>query len=218
LWAVRRSVTAVAAVAAGWLAVIVPAYAIAGMPAVRVTLHRGSTQVTWDNLYQVFYRPFGVAGPLGASYIPTHLATIALACFVIAALLVFFRLPDRVPRWPAVTPALALSLAFIFFYPFQRPWYDVMIIAPLALYPLSRLDAVVLIRLCFGAITYMESAKLPVHTWVQQVQFFEGDWVTPAVRLLTAAALIWMCVTGRWGTQPTEAEAAVSPPLLQPQT
>jgi hypothetical protein len=218
VWAVRRSVTAVAAVAAGWLAVVATSYAIAGMPAVRVTIHRGSTQVTWDNLYQVFYRPFGVAGPLDASHIPSHLATIALACFVIVALLVFFRLPDRVPRWPAITPALALSLAFIFFYPFQRPWYDVMIIAPLALYPLSRLDALVLIRLCFGAITYMESTKLPVHSWVQQVQFFEGDWVTPAVRLLTAAALVWMCVTGRWGTQPTEAEAAVKPPLLQPQT
>ena len=53
---------------------------------------------------------------------------------------------------------LALSLAFIFFYPFQRPWYDVMIIALLALYPSSALDVVVLARLCLGAITYMEKA------------------------------------------------------------
>ena len=218
LWAVRRSLTGIAALVAGWLAVVIPSYAIAGMPAVKVLFHRGSTQVTWDNLYQVFYRPFGVAGPVGADHIPTHLAKIALACVVVVGLLAFFRLPDRVPGLPAVTPALALSLAFIFFYPFQRPWYDVMIIALLALYPRSWLDAVVLIRLCFGAITYMEAATLPDHNWVQHIQFLQGGWLTPTVRFLAAAALVWMCVTGRWGLSPTEARAEVSPPVLQPQT
>ena len=63
----------------------------------------------------MFYRPFGLAGPFGRTRSPTHLATIALVCFVIVALLAFFRLPDAVPGRPAVTPALALSLAFIFF-------------------------------------------------------------------------------------------------------
>src|SRR5215470_4903331 len=217
VWAVRRSPAAVASVMGGWLAVAVPCYVIAGGPALQVLLRRGS-QVTWDNLYQVLYRPFGLAGDLGSNQTPGVVHVGAVILFIMVALLLLFRLPDRVPGLPAVTPALALSLGWIFFWPFQRPWYDVMIIAPLALYPLSRLDALVLIRLCFGAITYMESTKLPVHSWVQQVQFFEGDWVTPAVRLLTAAALVWMCVTGRWGTQPTEAEAAVKPPLLQPQT
>jgi len=204
VWAVRRSPAAIAALAGGWLAVVVPSYVIAGMPAVRVLFARGASQVTWDNLYQVFYRPFGLAGPFGATYVPSHLVTIALVCCVVVALLAFFRLPDGVPGRPAVTPALALSLAFIFFYPFQRPWYDVMIIALLALYPRSWLDAVVLVRLCFGAITYMESATLSHFEWVQHVQLFEGEWITPTVRMLTAAALVWMCVTGRWGTQPTE--------------
>jgi hypothetical protein len=217
LWALRRSPAAMAAVAAGWLAVVIPSYAIAGMPAVRVLYQRGSTQVTWDNLYQVFYRPFGLAGPIGADNIPAHLATIALACCVVVGLLAFFRMPDGVPGRPAVTPALALSLAFIFFYPFQRPWYDVMIIALLALYPRSWLDGVVLVRLCFGAITYMESATLANSNWVQHIQFLQGDWVTPAVRFLAAAALVWMCVTGRWGTHPSEAAADVEPPVLQPQ-
>ncbi|HTU07144.1 MAG TPA: hypothetical protein VMG13_16440 [Trebonia sp.] len=217
LWAVRRSPAALAAVAAGWLAAVVPSYVIAGSPAVRVLYSRGSTQVTWDNLYQVFYRPFGVAGPVGADHIPAHLATIALACCVVVGLLAFFRLPDGVPGLPAVTPALALSLAFVFFYPFQRPWYDVMVIALLALYPRSWLDPVVLIRLCFGAITYMESGLLANSNWVQHIQFLQGDWLTPAVRFLAAAALVWMCVTGRWGIQPSQAAADVEPPVLQPQ-
>jgi hypothetical protein len=217
LWAVRRSPVAIGTVIAGWAAVVVPSYVIAGMPAVRVLFTRGGSQVTWDNLYQVFYRPLGLAGPFGTDHIPAHLATIAIVCFVIVALLAFFRLPDGVPGRPAVTPALALSLAFIFFYPFQRPWYDVMIIVLLALYPRSWLDWLVLVRLCFGAITYMESAIVPHHEWVEHVQLLEGEWLTPTVRLLTAAALVWMCVTGRWGLAPTEARADARPPVLQPQ-
>jgi len=215
LWATRRSPAGIAAVLGGWAAVVIPSYVIAGTPAISVLFQRGN-QITWDNLYQVFYRPFGIAGGLGADHTPAHLATIALILCVVVALLVFFRLPDLVPGRPAVTPALALSLAWIFFWPFQRPWYDVMIIVLLALYPRSRLDLLVLVRLCFGAITYMEAGLVPQHVWLQQVQLFEGDWITSSVRLLTAAALVWLCITGRWGAEPSEASAGVRPPLLQP--
>jgi len=216
-WGLRRSPAALATAAAGWLAVVVPSYVIAGMPAVRVLFNRGN-QVTWDNLYQVFYRPFGAAGPFGATYIPSHLIQIAIGCCVVAAVLLCLRLPDRVPWRPAVTPALALSLAWVFFWPFQRPWYDVMIIALLAMYPPSWLDPVVLIRLCFGAVTYMESASISHFQWVQHVQLFQGEWVTPVVRLLTAVALLWMCVTGRWGLAPSETTADVGPALPRPRT
>ena len=218
LWAVRRSPVAIGTVIAGWVAVVVPSYVIAGIPAVRVLFQRGS-QVTWDNLYQVFYRPFGLAGPFGYgphAHAPGHdragSASPSSRCSRSSGCL------TRVPGRPAVTPALALSLALIFFWPFQRPWYDVMIIALLALYPRSWLDWLVLVRLCFGAITYMESAIVPHYEWVEQVQLFQGEWITPAVRLLTAAALVWMCVTGRWGLAPTEARSDVRPPVLQPQT
>ena len=215
LWAVRRSPIAIASVIGGWLAVVVPAYAIAGSAAISVLFKRGN-QITWDNLYQVFYRPFGIAGGLGSDHTPAHLATIALILCIAVAVLAFFRLPDLVPGRPAVTPALALSLAWIFFWPFQRPWYDVMIIGLLALYPRSRLDALVLVRLCFGAITYMEAGQVPQHVWFQQIQLFEGDWITSSVRMLTAAALIWLCITGRWGAQPSQASANARPPVLQP--
>jgi hypothetical protein len=217
LWALRRSPAGIAAMLAGWAAVVVPSYAIAGSPAINVLFQRGN-QITWDNLYQVFYRPFGIAGGLGADHTPAHLATIALILCVAVGLLAFFRLPDLVPGLPGVTPALALSLAWIFFWPYQRPWYDVMIIGLLALYPRSRLDALVLIRLCFGAITYMEAASVPQHVWYQQVQLFQGDWITSSVRLLTALALVWLCITGHWGAQPSEASAGVRSPVLQPQT
>jgi len=212
LWALRRSPAGIASVLGGWAAVVIPSYLIAGMPAVSVLFQRGN-QITWDNLYQVFYRPFGIAGGLGADHTPAHLATMALIVCVVVALLVFFRLPDLVPGYPGVTPALALSLAWVFCWPYQRPWYDVMIIGLLALYPRSRLDALVLIRLCFGAITYMEATSLPQYAWLQHVQLFEGDWITSSVRLLTALGLVWLCITGHWGAQPAEASADVSPPV-----
>jgi hypothetical protein len=154
VWALRRSPARLAAGIGGALVVIVPSYAAFGTPAVGVLFQRGS-EVTWDNLYQLLYRPVGYPHP------PKNLMDFVTVAFIVLALIAFFRMPDRVPRFPAVTPALALSTTWILLWPFQRPWYDVMIIALLALYPRSRLDWVVLVRLCFGAITYMESALAP---------------------------------------------------------
>src|ERR1700733_9726921 len=213
LWAARRSPARIASLLGGWLWLTVASYAIAGWPAVKVLSQRGQ-QLTWDNLYQVLYRPFGLAGPLGADNIPGWVFPLALVLFLVVAALAFFRLPDRVPGLPAVSPALALSLAWVFFWPFQRPWYAVIIIPLLALFPASSLDLVVLVRLCFGAVTYMEAAHIPNTAWFQSVQFFEGDWITSTVRFLAAAALIWMCVTGRWGSRPDRPSTDVHPPVL----
>jgi hypothetical protein len=215
LWTVRRSPARIGCLLGGFLCVSVTSYAIAGMPAVNVLFLRGQ-QVTWDNLYQVIYRPFGLGGGYGSDLVPGWVFLVALALFIGVALLAFFRLPDRVPGLPAVSPALALGLAWIFFWPFQRPWYDVMIIALLALYPSSTLDVVVLARLCFGAITYMEAAHVWPSAWFQYLQFDEGDWVTSTARLLAAAALVWMCVTGRWGSRPDRPSADVHPRVLEP--
>jgi hypothetical protein len=217
VWAVRRSPAAIASVIAGALVVTVPSYLIAGSASVKVLFQR-SNQITWDNLYQVIYRPLDNV-KFGSDTTPAHLGTIALILFIVVALLAFFRLPDRVPDLPAVTPALALSLGWIFFWPFQRPWYDVMIIALLVLYPPSWLDAVVLTRLGFGAITYMSAVTFAHPAWLEHVQLFEGEYITSTVRFLAAAALVWMCISGRWGIRgkPSSAPVSPPPPVLQPQ-
>jgi hypothetical protein len=216
VWAVRRSPAAIASLVAGGLAVTVPSYLLAGSAAMKVLFQRGN-QVTWDNLYQVIYRPItGVK--FGSDVPPSHLVTIAIILFIAVALLAFFRMPDRVPGLPAVTPALALSLGWIFFWPFQRPWYDVMIIALLVLYPPSWLDAVVLTRLGFAAVTYMDAVSFKHPVWLEHVQLFEGEWITSTVRFLAAAALVWMCISGRWGIRGRSDSAPVSPPpVLQSQ-
>lgn len=214
-WAVRRSPAALASLAAGAAVVLVPSYAAFGTPALKVLFQRDN-QVTWDNLYQVFYRPFSDV-KFGSDAVPAHLATIALVLFIAVALLAFFRMPDRIPGLPAVVPALALSIGWIFLWPFQRPWYDVMIVALLALYPRSWLDWVVLVRLCFGGATYMEATTLRLRTLLQHIQLFQGEWITSSIRLLAVVALILMCIYRRWGFRSEAESANVSPPVLQPQ-
>jgi len=64
----------------------------------------------------------------------------------------------------------------------------------------------------------MEAGLLSHFVWLQRVQLFEGEWITSSVRMLCAAAFIWMCISGRWGTQtPSKSSVDVSPPVLQPQ-
>ncbi|HYB16035.1 MAG TPA: hypothetical protein VEF71_11265 [Streptosporangiaceae bacterium] len=210
-WALRRHLAALSALAVGCLLALAPPYLVAGRPALTVLFDRGN-QVTWDNLYQVFWRPFGYT-----TYQPAHLVDVAAALTVIVAVITCLRLPPRVLTLPAVTPALALSLAWVFMWPFQRPWYDVMIIVLLVLYPASRLDWVVLIRLGFAAVTYMDAVGLP-HGWLLSLQMFEGEWITSTARLLTVAALLWLCLSGRWGWRSRPAESAIAEPALQPLT
>jgi hypothetical protein len=198
-WACRRSLRALAAAAAGFLVLVVPIYLAAGTPAIKVLITR-SPGVTWDNMYQLLWRPVFGYTQFTASSVPPHLESVAYLLFAAAALLALLRFPDRVPGLPAVAPALALSLAWLFVTAFQRPWYDVMAISLLALYSTSKLDWVILIRLLAGATVYAQAIQSPAEPhWLYDLVQFDGSWLTPAVRLLAVVALVWLCVSGRWG-------------------
>ena len=108
-WACRRSLKALAAAAAGFGVAVVPAYLAAGNPAIKVLVTR-STGITWDTMYQLFWRPVLGYTQFSVSSTPPHLELIASLLFAAVAVLALLRLPDRVPGLPAVTPALALSL------------------------------------------------------------------------------------------------------------
>jgi hypothetical protein len=209
-WMLRRQLAALAAAAAGCLVVLIPSFALAGEASIKVYFTRGNG-VTWDNLYQVFWRPFN----LNSTYEPNHLVDLAALLTLGLVVLLIMRLPQRTPQWPAVPLALALSLAWIFLWPFQRPWYDVMIIGLLALYPASRLDWVVLGRLGFAGITYMDAITLPKHSHLAQLQHVEGEWITSTARLIAVIALLWLCITGRWGWRSSPAETSATTPELQ---
>jgi hypothetical protein len=213
-WACRRSLRAFAVAAAGFALTAAPSYLAAGTAAVKVLVTR-SPGVTWDNMYQLFWRPVLGDTQFSASHAPPGLQLVAYVLFAVVAVLAFVRWPDRVPDRPAVSPALALSLAWLFVTAFQRPWYDVMAISLLALYSASRLDWVVLVRLLAGASVYAQAVQSPAEPhWLYDLGQFDGAWLTPAVRLLAAAALVWFCVSGRWGWRSRPAAAAGRRPEL----
>ena len=198
-WACRRSVRPLAAAVAGFAVVVVPAYLAAGPPAIKILVSR-SPGVTWDTMYQLFWRPVLGYTQFNVTSVPPHLELVAYLLFGGVAVLAVARFPDRVPGRPAVTPALALSLAWLFVTAFQRPWYDVMAISLLALYSASRLDWVVLIRLLAGATVYVQAVQSPFEPhWLADITQFDGAWLTPGIRLLTTVALVWLCLSGRWG-------------------
>ena len=217
-WACRRSVQALAAAAAGFAVVAVPAYLAAGTPAIKVLVTR-SGGITWDTMYQLFWRPVLGYRHFSVSSVPPHLVLISYLLFAAVALLVLARFPDRVPGRPAVAPALALSLAWLFVTGFQRPWYDVMAIALLALYSASWLDWVVLVRLLAGATVYAQAIQGPAEPhWLYDLGQFNGTWLTPGIRLLAAVALVWFCVWGRWGWRSRSAATSGRLPELLPTT
>jgi hypothetical protein len=170
-------------------------------------------------MYQLFWRPVLGYTQFSVSSVPPHLVQISYLLFAGVAVLAVLRLPDRVPGLPAVAPALALSLAWLFVTAFQRPWYDAMAISLLALYPPSWLDWVVLARLLTGATVYAQAIGSPLEPhWLYDLAQFDGTWLTPAVRLLAAVALVWFCLSGRWGWRSRSPAASGQLPELLPQT
>ncbi len=217
-WACRRSARSLAAAAAGFALVAAPAYWAAGPAAIKVLVTR-SPGITWDTMYQLFWRPVLGYTQFSVTSVPPHLSLIAYLLFAAVAVLAVARFPDRVPGLPALAPALALSLAWLFFTAFQRPWYDVMAVSLLALYSASRLDWVVLARLTAGATVYVQAVQSPAEPhWLADIAQFDGAWLTPGVRLLAAAALLWLCISGRWGWRSGTAVTAGQRPELAPVT
>jgi len=212
-WACRRSVRLLLAALAGFAVVTLPSYLIAGTPAVKALFIR-SGGVTSDTMYQLFWRPvLGYTHFSANQSTPPGLELVAYLLFGAIAILAVLRLPDRglpdrgLPdrgfadrELPALAPALGLSLAFLFVTAFQRPWYDVQAVSLLALYSASLLDYVVLVRLLAAASVYVIAVAKPSGPhWLVSMLTFNESWLTPAVLLVSAAALVWLCISGRWG-------------------
>jgi len=196
-WACHRSVRALIGAAAGFAVVTVPAYVIAGIPAIKVLVNRGPG-ITSDTMYQLFWRPVLHYTSFSPFHIPKHLELVAYLLFAAVAILAMLRFPDRNPQFPVLAPALGLSLAWLFLTAFQRPWYDVMAISLLALYySTALLDWTVLIRLLAAATVYVIAVPNPVQPhWLYNLGQFDGAWLTPVVFLAATVILVWLCIKG----------------------
>ena len=193
-WAARRSVTAWLAAGAGGAIVLLPTYAWFGVPALRA-LRRRSSNASVDNFYQMFVGSHG-------NLFPHQLLVAGLLLVAVAALLLW-RLPDGILGLPAVRPALAVGLAWLFIWSYQYPWYDSMVFCLLALYPASRIDWLALARLTAATFALMPgNAVTPPQHWLQVITNDSVFWWAPVVLLAAAVALVWLCLTNRWKMGP----------------
>jgi len=123
---------------------------------------------------------------------------IAGVLVVTTAWLALRRMPPGDPLRPAIRPALAVSAAWLFIWPYQFPWYDAMLVCLLVLYPASRLDWLVLIRLVAGTVPNTPGhpmAHPPPVAWLHHVAVHA---VSPMILLAVAVGFVWLCWSGRW--------------------
>jgi hypothetical protein len=204
-WAARRSLAAWLGAGAGAAIVLLPSYAGFGIPAVKALLNRDSN-ASVDNYYQIFVGSHGNLFP--------HQLLVAGLLLAGVAVLLLWRLPDGVPDFPAIRPALALALAWLFIWPYQLPWYDAMAFCLLALYPASRIDWLVLARLTAATFALMPgNAGFPPERLLAAMTSDSLFWWAPVVLLAAAVALVWLCLTDRWKMDPPVVTRGLGQPL-----
>lgn len=191
-WAVRKSVSTVAAAAAGALAVLVPSYLWFGHAAVTALSSRRAYSSA-DNIYEFFARPFGYLA------LP-HVTRVAGVVFLAVAGLLLWRLPEGNPARPAIRPALALTLAWLLAWPYEFAWYDTMAFCLLALYPASRIDWLMVLRLIAALVISLpgldgQSVRTP---WMLWVAHWDSVLVVPLIRLGVLAGVVFLCLSARW--------------------
>jgi hypothetical protein len=205
-WAARRSLATWLGAAAGAAVVLVPSYLWFGSPAVHGVLSRDG-QASIGSFYQTL---------IGShQYVLPHLLLLGGLAFAAVAVLMLWRLPDGVPALPAVQPVLAISIAWLFVWPYQFPWYDAMAVCLLALYPASRLDWLVMVRLTVATFSFLPgNAGFPAQQVLAVVSKGSLYYAAPAILLAAAVALVWMGLTERWEMEPPAVIRPLGLPLL----
>jgi hypothetical protein len=203
-WAARRSLAAWLGAGAGAALVLLPTYVWFGPPAAKALLQRDSA-ASVDNYYQLFVGSHNKEFP--------HQLLLAGVLLAAVALLLLWRLPDGVPDLPAIRPALAVGLAWLFIWPYQLPWYDAMVFCLVVLYPASRLDWLIVARLTAATFALMPgNAGFPAEHLLAAITSNSLFWWAPTVLLAAAVALVWLCLSQRWKMGPP----AVIDPVIGP--
>ena len=201
-WALRRSPLAVAQAAVAALTVLLPGYLWFGLPAVQALTDRRNL-ASGDNFYRFF-----VVEP----HWRRHLALIGAVLVVAMAVLALRRLPQGARARPAVRPTIALAAAWLFFWPYQLPWYEAMIICLLVLYPATRLDWLVLVLVAGGTLPNIPGDPHSSSGGVAAIHHFLVVTFAPLVLLAVAIGLVALCVTGRWKLSEPGAPPGPAPP------
>jgi hypothetical protein len=201
-WALRRAPLAQVAAAAAALLVLVPSYVWFGPPAVKALLNRRNG-TSADNFYRFF-----IFDPDWRR----HVMVFGVILVIAIAILALRRLPAGAETRPAIRPTLALSAAWLFFWPYQLPWYDAMIIVLLVFYPASRLDWLVIARLTAATIPNIPGNPRAPSGVVFPLHHVFVVWLAPLALLACAIGLTALCLSGRWKLSEPGAGAGAAPP------
>jgi hypothetical protein len=212
-WAARRSPRTLAAAALGTVAVVLPSYLLAGSAAVTTVVSRASGVPVPYQPWQLLARALAIHHTMKFS------DTVAWCAFAVLAPVLLWRLPSGSPSpagMPFVRPVLAVSLAWLICTPQQRPWYDAMIFPLLAVVPATRLDWIVLVRALATAAGELPGVAFyhQLHpSWLGSFVYLTTRGIVPVTLVAVAAALVWLCVTGRWAPGGRAGQAGGGRPL-----
>jgi hypothetical protein len=188
-WALRRRPGLIAAASLAALAVLLAGYAWFGPPAIRALADRGDL-ASADTFYDLIFT---------TARSRAHLALIAAILVAAMTMLALHRLPAGHPARPAIRPAVALSTAWLLFWPYQYPWYFTMIVCLLMFYPATRLDWLVLAAIAAGTIAApLGMPTSPLGHVVGLLHHLTVLILAPLVVLAAATALVVLCLTRRW--------------------
>lgn len=205
-WAMRGKLRELSAAAVGVILVLVPSYAVAGVPAIKALAERGTMGFGYG-FYGFFLHHIGIK--LGEA---TTVAEIIILPVILLALL---RIPQGFQESSAVRAGVAVSLAALLVWPHQFAWYSIMIICVLIFHPASRIDWLALSWL--GVVTYADVPGLGgnvdrrIAHWIVDVQYQDLTHVMPLVMLICIVCLVLWCFNGKWhaaGAQPAVAQAS----------
>jgi hypothetical protein len=197
----------------GAIAVPLTGYLLVGRGAVAAVVSRAAGSPDLDQPWQLLADALRVHHPM------IFINVVALGAAVVLAPVLLWRLPPGSPRpagLPFVQPVLALSLAWLVCTPQQRPWYDAMIFPLLALMPATRLDWIVVARALTAAIGEVPGVGLRpgLHPhWLATLVAVFVRGIVPVTFLAVIAALIWLCITGRWEPGGRAGQAGGEQPL-----
>jgi hypothetical protein len=201
-WALRRNLLALAQAAVAALAVLLPGYLWFGAPAVTALIDSRNISSA-DTFYRFLFIDPHWRG---------NLAVIAGVLVIAVAILALRRLPEGAQTRSAIRPAIALSAAWLFIWPYQLPWYEAMIICLLVFYPATRLDWLVIALVTAGTIPNISGNPHAPSGVVNAIHHVFVVTISPLALLACAIGLVALCVSGRWKLREPDPPPGVASP------
>jgi hypothetical protein len=189
-WTARRSPRALAALAMGAAAVLVPSYLLVGRAAISATA--GMATLPPNMLW------LDIAKVLGWQNAIVRTNNLALIGSAMLAAILMWRMREGPRDLPAVRIALALALGLMIVSPIQAASYDAMIFPLLAVMPTSRLDWIVVAR----AMALSEASAPYISrldpAWLTAIERISVAGSPVLVLAAVVVALLWLCFRRAW--------------------